>query len=401
MGVFDFITNAFGKKTETRTNNSFVDPSFLSALQGTGIKVTKDNAITFTAVFCAIRIIAESVAQLPIKLYKKDKNGNRTLETEHPLYTLLSLKPNNYQTKFIFFEKILFDILTNGNSFVRLVRNGGARVVAMLPMDANNVVVNFKDDQLFYTNKDSGETYDSTDVLHFRGITSDGVMGLSPIDIGRGSISWGLALETYGSTFFGSGAKLSGVLQSDRALSSEAIERLKNSFERNYTSVSNSNKTLILEEGLKFSPISISNEQAQFLASRAFSINEIARLFNLPPYMLKELSKSSFNNIEVQAAEYVRYTLLPYLKNIENELNIKLFKPSEYGKMFTEFSTNALMRGSAKDRSEFYKTMINSGILSVNECRQLENYNNIESGDDHYIPLNMGTLENINLGNND
>ena len=185
------------------------------------------------------------------------------------------------------------------------------------------------------------------------------------------------------------------VLSTDRALSETAIERLKNSFNSSYAKLKSSNSTIILEEGLSFKPISISPEQAQFLASRQFGIEEIARIFNIPPHMLKDLSKSSFNNIEMQSQEYVTYTLMPYLTRIEQEMNLKLFRTNELGKTFVEFNVNGLLRGDVKTRNEAYKTAIQNGYMSINEVRQKENLNSIEGGDQHFIQMNMTTIENI------
>ena len=204
-----------------------------------------------------------------------------------------------------------------------------------------------------------------------------------------------MAVEEFGNTFFKNGAKLSGVLQTDRALSETAIGRLKNSFNNVYAQLTGSNSTVVLEEGLTFKPISISAEQAQFLASRTFSIEEVARIFNIPPHMLKDLSKSSFNNIEMQSQEFVTYTLMPYLTRIEQEMNLKLFRTNEIGKTFVQFNVNGLLRGNTKDRSEFYRTMLNIGAMSINEIRNKENMNKIADGDKHFMQLNMTTIDKI------
>jgi len=179
-----------------------------------------------------------------------------------------------------------------------------------------------------------------------------------------------------------------------------SIERLKTSFQEQYANLNDANKTLILEEGLKFQQVSISNEQAQFLASRDMAIQEIARVYNIPPHMLKDLSKSSFNNIEQQSAEFVRYTIQPYLSILESEMNMKLFKQNEQGKMFTNFDVNGLLRGSPNDRANFYEKMITIGAMTVNEVRDRENMNRVDSGNELYLPKNMDTIEEINKEEN-
>ena len=248
---------------------------------------------------------------------------------------------------------------------------------------------------MYYEDKKKRTIHESDNILHFTGLTTDGVTGLSPITQNMKSIGWSQAIEEYGNTFFKNGAKLSGVLQTDRALSETAIDRLRSSFNNTYSKLTGANQTAILEEGLTFKPINISPEQAQFLASRTFSIEEICRIWNIPPHMLGDLSKSSFNNIEMQSQEFVTYTLMPYLTRIEMELNLKLFRTSEIGKMFVKFNTAGLLRGNIKDRADYYKTAIANGWMSINEVRAKENMNKIQDGDKHVMQLNMTTIEKI------
>ena len=390
MGVIDTIKNVFNpSKDEVRHEQRALNvvPAF-----GSAVTVGSDNALTFTAVWAAIRLLSESVSSLPLGVYT-NSDGDKIVAESNPVYPLLKIRPNNYQSKITFLEKVMMDLLTKGNSYVRIERNRGAIPTALLPLNADDVNIKFIDGVLFY--ETGSDIYDASDVLHFKTITKDGIIGLSPIDQCKNSIGWGMAVEEFGNTFFKNGAKLSGVLQTDRALSETAIGRLKNSFNNVYAQLTGSNSTVVLEEGLTFKPISISAEQAQFLASRTFSIEEVARIFNIPPHMLKDLSKSSFNNIEMQSQEFVTYTLMPYLTRIEQEMNLKLFRTNEIGKTFVEFNVNGLLRGNTKDRSEFYRTMLNIGAMSINEIRNKENMNKIADGDKHFMQLNMTTIDKI------
>ena len=390
MGVIDTIKNVFNpSKDEVRHEQRALNvvPAF-----GSAVSVGSDNALTFTAVWAAIRLLSESVSSLPLGVYSKT-DGDKIIAENNPVYSLLKIRPNNYQSKITFLEKVMMDLLTKGNSYVRIERNRGAIPTALLPLNADDVNIKFIDGVLFY--ETGSNIYDASDILHFKTITRDGIIGLSPIDQCKNSIGWGMAVEEFGNTFFKNGAKLSGVLQTDRALSETAIGRLKNSFNNVYAQLTGANSTVVLEEGLTFKPISISAEQAQFLASRTFSIEEVARIFNIPPHMLKDLSKSSFNNIEMQSQEFVTYTLMPYLTRIEQEMNLKLFRTNEIGKTFVEFNVNGLLRGNVKDRSEFYRTMLNIGAMSINEIRNKENMNKIADGDKHFMQLNMTTIDKI------
>ena len=200
-------------------------------------------------------------------------------------------------------------ICTTGNSYVQIIRNNSGIPTQLICIDPESVTVVVNDNELFYQTENG--VLDSSDILHFKTLTDDGINGISPIDQCLKALNWSISLEEFGSTFFSNGAKPSSILQTDRALSDTALQRLKSSFNNNYGKLKNSNSTIVLEEGLTFKPISISPEQAQFLSSRQFSIEEVARIFNVPPHMLKDLSKSSFNNIEMQSQEFVTYTLMP------------------------------------------------------------------------------------------
>ena len=388
MTLLERITNVFippkTQKRDLSLNTIFPDANVFDT----------DKALTLTAVWCAIRLLAESVSSLPISVYTKQANGDKLEDTKSPIYKLVKFKPNYYQNKITFFEFIMLSICTEGNSYVQIVRNNSGTPVQLICLDPSSVTVVVNNNELFYQ-VDGGSVLDSSDMLHFKTITDDGVTGLSPIDQCAKALNWGVSLEEFGSTFFSNGAKPSSILQTDRALSDTALQRLKTSFNNNYSKLKNSNSTIVLEEGLTFKPISISPEQAQFLSSRQFSIEEVARIFNCPPHMLKDLSKSSFNNIEMQSQEFVTYTLMPYITRIEQEMNLKLFRTNELGKTFVEFNVNGLLRGDVKSRTEAYKTAITNGYMSINEVRQKENLNSINGGDKHFMQLNMTTIDKI------
>ena len=388
LTLLERITNVFipakTQKRDLSLNTIFPDANVFDT----------DKALTLTAVWCAIRLLAESVSSLPISVFTKQANGDKLEDTKSPIYNLVKFKPNYYQNKITFFEFIMLSICTEGNSYVQIVRNNSGTPVQLICLDPSNVTVVVNNNELFYQ-VDGGAVLDSSDMLHFKTITDDGVTGLSPIDQCAKALNWGVSLEEFGSTFFSNGAKPSSILQTDRALSDTALQRLKTSFNSNYGKLKNSNSTIVLEEGLTFKPISISPEQAQFLSSRQFSIEEVARIFNVPPHMLKDLSKSSFNNIEMQSQEFVTYTLMPYITRIEEEMNLKLFRTNELGKTFVEFNVNGLLRGDVKSRTEAYKTAITNGYMSINEVRQKENMNSIEGGDKHFMQMNMTTIDKV------
>lgn len=390
MGLIESIKSVFNpiKKDQRHEQRQLnVVPAY-----GGAVVVDSDKALTFTAVWSAIKLLSEAVSSLPMGVFTDD-DGNKYPDTSNPLYNIIKYKPNNYQSRSTFIEKIMMDILTNGNSYVFIERNGAGKVTQLLPLNFDDVTITTKDGYLFYETKNG--FFDSSDILHFKTLSQDGIVGLSPIDQCKNAIGWGMAVEEFGNTFFKNGAKLSGVLQTDRALSETAIDRLRNSFNNVYSSLSGANQTAILEEGLTFKPVSINPDQAQFLSSRTFSIEEVGRIFRVAPHLLYDLSKSSFNNVEMQSQEFLTFSLLPYLVKIEQEMNLKLFTSNELGKTFIEFNVNGLLRGNVKDRSDYYRTMINIGAMSINEVRRKENMNKIEDGDKHFMQMNMTTIEKI------
>ncbi len=362
---------------------------------GSGISVDKNIALTFTAVWSAVRLLSESISILPVNVYERQPNGDKTLASKNAVYNLVHNEPNYYMSSVAFFEKIMMDLCLSGNSYVQIVRNGGGTPQELLPLNAQDINVKINNGQIFYHNRSSDIVLDDYDILHFKGVSQDGIIGLSPITQNANAIGWGIALEEYGSKYFTNSAKLSGVLETDRALSESAISRLRDSFSNTYNQLQNAQSTAILEEGLTFKPITISPEQSQFLASRIFSITEIARMFNIPTFMLQEHSKSSFNNIESLSQSYVTYTLMPYIRRMESEMNRKLFKKNEKGKLFVEWNVNGLLRGNIKDRTDAYKTGINNGYLTINEIRRKENLNSVADGDELYLPLNITKIQNL------
>ena len=273
MGLLDRLRAIF---TRTEKRDGFYEAMSQNFRSNTaGVVVTDESAFNFTAVWAAIRILSESVAQLPLSVYESDKLGNKKQAYNHKIFNLLHRKPNINMTTYTFIQKCMIDLLTRGNSFVFINRGRGGVPVELLPLDVKKVRLVENEGAIYYE-LDGGGIVDSYDILHFKVMSKDGLIGMSPVDVGSQAIGYGLALERYGNSFFSNGAKVSGVLSTDRHLSDEAITRLRTSFNENYTAINDANKTMVLEEGLKFQQISLSNEASQFLKSREFSITEVA-----------------------------------------------------------------------------------------------------------------------------
>ncbi|HCT4931298.1 TPA: phage portal protein [Morganella morganii] len=358
-----------------------------------GRRVSPQLAMQLTAVFSCVRVLAESVGMLPCSLYEQLDRGNRRAVRER-LNKLLSTKPNNYMTPQEFWELLIACLCLRGNFYAYKVKALG-EVVELLPLDPSSVTpkLNSKWEPEYQVTFPDGkrDTLTQDDIWHVRIFTLDGLTGLSPIAYAKQAVGLGLATEEHGSRLFGNGAVTSGVLQTDQYLKDDAYERLKTDFENRHQGLANAHKPMILEMGLKWQQISMTSEDAQFLETRKFQLEEICRIFRVPLHMIQNTDRATFNNIENLGIGFINYSLVPYLTRIEQRINVGLVKPSKQGVFYAKFNTGALLRGDMKSRFDAYATGINWGIYSPNECRELEELNPRDGGDIWLTPMNMTT----------
>lgn len=358
-----------------------------------GRRVSPQLAMQLTAVFSCVRVLAESVGMLPCSLYEQLDRGNRRAVRER-LSKLLSTKPNNYMTPQEFWELLIACLCLRGNFYAYKVKALG-EVVELLPLDPSSVTpkLNSKWEPEYQVTFPDGkrDTLTQDDIWHVRIFTLDGLTGLSPIAYAKQAVGLGLATEEHGSRLFGNGAVTSGVLQTDQYLKDDAYERLKTDFENRHQGLANAHKPMILEMGLKWQQISMTSEDAQFLETRKFQLEEICRVFRVPLHMIQNTDRATFNNIENLGIGFINYSLVPYLTRIEQRINVGLVKPSKQGVFYAKFNTGALLRGDMKSRFDAYATGINWGIHSPNECRELEELNPRDGGDIWLTPMNMTT----------
>ena len=374
-----------------------------------------------TAVYCCVRILSEAVASLPLQFYRYTDDGGKEKAVEHPLYFLLHDEPNPEMTSFIFRETLMTHLLLYGNAYSQIIRNGKGEVVALYPLMPDRMAVDRDGHgRLYYeyTVYDSDDVAgrkgtDKTgktvrlkpyDVLHIPGLGFDGLVGYSPIAMAKNAIGLAIATEEYGSKFFANGAAPSGVLEHPGTIKDPS--RVRESWQNTFGGSGNANKVAVLEEGMKYTPISISPEQAQFLETRKFQIDEIARIFRVPPHMIGDLEKSSFNNIEQQSLEFVKYTLDPWVSRWEQAMVRALLTPEEKRKYFFKFNVDGLLRGDYQSRMNGYATARQNGWMSANDIRELENLDRIpaeQGGDLYLINGNMTKLEDAGIfaGGND
>lgn len=371
--------------------------SFLFGRTTSGKPVNERTAMQTTAVYACVRILAEAVASLPLHVYEYQDDGGKKLVYDHPLYYLLHDEPNPEMTSFVFRETLMSHLLIWGNAYAQIIRDGAGRVLGLYPLLPDKMEVQ-RDDKgnIYYVysrNSDENPMFQeygniklkAEDVLHIPGLGFDGLIGYSPIAMAKNAVGMTLACEEYGASFFANGANPGGVLEHPGVLKDPS--KVRESWNSVYRGVSNAHKIAVLEEGMKYQQIGIPPEEAQFLETRKFQINEIARLYRIPPHMVGDLDKSSFSNIEQQSLEFVKYTLDPWVIRWEQSLQRSLLLPGEKGKYFIKLNVDGLLRGDYQSRMNGYAVGRQNGWFSANDIREMENMNPIpdEEGGNLYL----------------
>lgn len=371
--------------------------SFLFGRTTSGKPVNERTAMQTTAVYACVRILAEAVASLPLHVYEYQDDGGKKLVHDHPLYYLLHDEPNPEMTSFVFRETLMSHLLIWGNAYAQIIRDGAGRVLGLYPLLPDKMEVQ-RDDKgnIYYVysrNSDENPMFKeygniklkAEDVLHIPGLGFDGLIGYSPIAMAKNAVGMTLACEEYGASFFANGANPGGVLEHPGILKDPS--KVRESWNSVYRGVSNAHKIAVLEEGMKYQQIGIPPEEAQFLETRKFQINEIARLYRIPPHMVGDLDKSSFSNIEQQSLEFVKYTLDPWVIRWEQSLQRSLLLPGEKGKYFIKLNVDGLLRGDYQSRMNGYAVGRQNGWFSANDIREMENMNPIpdEEGGNLYL----------------
>jgi HK97 family phage portal protein len=383
--------------------------SFFLGNSTSGKRVNERSAMQMTAVYSCVRILSEAVAGLPLQFFKYNESGGKEKAVDHPLYFLLHDEPNPEMTSFIFRETLMTHLLLWGNAYSQIIRNGKGEIIALYPLMPDRMKVDRDEHgQLFYeymvTSEDAHTMKNSTvklqphDVLHISGLGFDGLVGYSPIAMAKNAIGMAIACEEYGAKFFANGASPSGVLEHPGTLKDPA--KIRESWQATFGGSSNANKVAVLEEGMKYAPISISPNEAQFLETRKFQIDEIARIFRVPPHMVGDLEKSSFSNIEQQSLEFVKYTLDPWVARWEQAMVRALLTAEEKKKYFFKFNVDGLLRGDYQSRMTGYATARQNGWMSANDIRELENLDLIpeeDGGDLYLINGNMTKLADAGI----
>jgi len=392
------LTGLFRPRDKPQNSLNSNRYSFFFGGTTSGKPVNENSAMQMTAVYSCVRILSETLAGLPLHVYRySDDSGGKEKDLSHPLYRLLHDEPNPEMTSFVFRETLMGHLLLWGNAYAQVIRNARGEVVSLYPLMPNRMTVDRdKNGSLYYMYQRSDGDAPSlckssqvilapSDVLHIPGLGFDGLVGYSPIAMAKNAIGLAIATEEYGAKFFANGAAPGGVLEHPGTIKDP--QKVKESWNSAYQGSSNAHRVAVLEEGMKYQSIGVSPEQAQFLETRKFQINEIARIFRVPPHMVGDLEKSSFSNIEQQSLEFVKYTLDPWVIRWEQSMYRVLLSESEKKDHFIKFNVDGLLRGDYQSRMNGYATARQNGWMSANDIRELENLNRIpaEQGGDLFL----------------
>ena len=372
---------------------------FFFGSTSSGKTVNERTSMQTSAVYACVRVLAEAIASLPLHTYRYTENGKEKA-VDHSLYYLLHSEPNPEMTSFVFRETLMGHLLIWGNAYAQIIRDGRGKVIALYPLLPDKMIVDRTEKgEIYYIYNKDGIEYPlrGDEVLHIPGLGFDGLVGYSPIAMAKNAIGMAIATEEYGAKFFANGASPGGVLEHPGIVKDPA--RIRESWNAVYQGTGNAHRVAVLEEGMKFQSIGIPPEQAQFLETRKFQLNEIARIFRIPPHMVGDLDKSSFSNIEQQSLEFVMYTLDPWVVRWEQAIQRSLFSSTEKKEYFAKFNVNGLLRGDYQSRMQGYAVGRQNGWLSADDIRELEDMNKLPegSGGDKYL-VNGNMVDITNAG---
>ena len=371
-----------------RLNGSLIfgTPTFTKA----GQHITPDSAVTLAAYFACMRVIAEDLAKMPLHLFRRTATG-KDRAIGDPRFEILHSYPGETLTKQVWVETQTSWAEGWGNGVARILTNAMGQLVGFEPIHPCHL--RFEKDrtngQLVYIvnhGRPNEVRLSADEVIHVRGL-GETQIGFPISAVARESLGLGMSQQQFAASFFGNGSRPSGVITHPNKPTPEAVANIRDSWNRNQSGIENSNKVAIMAEGMDWKPISIPMNEAQFLESREFQVEEVARWFRVPPHKIQHLQRSTFSNIESQNIEYVVDTLQPWVRRWENELNLKLFRGTDF---FVEFEMDGLLRGDSRGRAQFYTRMFGIGSITQNEIRRRENLPDIgDAGDVTYVPANM------------
>ncbi|MES9985632.1 MAG: phage portal protein [Candidatus Thiodiazotropha sp. 6PLUC6] len=380
---------------------TLTDLSLLTPMADTLAGINQYSALQSSAVYACIRILSETLAQLPLVIRRRTADGSE-LARSHPMYAIIGATPNPWMTSFTWRNTSQGHCVSWGNGYSYIIRNQKGEPRAILPLLPDRTYPQVTDNRLSYWTQVGDQTVEAApqDVIHIQALGHDGLVGMSPIALQREAIGLNQAAQSFGAKLFANGSLLSGVLthpgrlrrKADKPDDPSPVERLRRQWRELYSGLENAGQVAVLEEGMNFQSIGIPPEDAQFLQTRKFQVADICRIFNVPAHLVNDLDRATFNNISELSISFLRYTMTPWIVRWEQELNRKLFPGSDT--YYVKFNMAGLLRGTLAERADYYKTAIEYGWLSRNEVREMEDLNQVDGLDEYLQPLNMGSGQN-------
>jgi HK97 family phage portal protein len=389
QGILSRLRTAFS--TPQQEEKRSFDPSLFFPWTPTrsGVIISEDGAMAVSAVYACVHKIASTIASLNVELFRRE-GGIKERVMDHPAYYVCSNEPNAYYTAFQFWQYIVSDALLHGAGYALIERDQNGRPKSLNLMAPTQVKATQLNGRRIYIDERTDEPMYNEDILAI-----EAFRGISPIREHIENIGLAYAAQSYGSSFFGSGGNMSGVLMTDKILSEEQYRRLSTTWDQKYHGLNSAHATAILEAGLKYERVGIPPETAQALETRRYQVEEICRIFNVPPSLVQMSTDVKYSNQEQQDLFFAKHTISPWLTNIEQELNRKLLLPAEKKEHFFKFDILGLMRGDMAARANYYHTLLSDGVLSINEVRGLEDRNSIPGGDLNLVQVNQIPLESM------
>lgn len=361
-----------------------------------GAKVNQETALTFSAVWACVRILSNSVAMPPVGVYRKDASGNREPFSKHPNHLLLAKEPNPVMGSFTWRQVMTAHAVLKGNGYSIIHRNGSYRPHSLeLIQDPDDVDPFMYDGKLFYKVQGIDKPYMADDIFHIKGLGFDGIKGKSVIAVARESIGSALAMQEYGGRVFKDGGSKRIALTHPKKLDTTSQDAIRDSWNSTYSGLNKSQKIAILDLGLDVKEIGMNPEDAQFIMAREFSVNDVARFFGLIMDLLATDKSPTYGSSEQRAIDFIKYTMMPWYRTWEEEMDRKLFRSDEKLNIYTKFNVDALLRGDQTARAQYYKDMFYIGALNRDEIRSLEEKNKINDGDKYYLQTNMTPADQL------
>ena len=395
MGIFDI----FKRKPQQEVNMSKEERSLAIALGYNSLgNFTTTQSMRLSAVYAATNMISNSCALLPMKIITEE--GGRKKEIQHPLSKVLNLKPNSRYNHFNFMKLLIESVILKGNGYAYIVRDENLNVKSLELIDADFVTpIVQPDGSVKYIVNGMSQAVDAINMIHLYQHCDNQMRGISTIKYADLTLNGANAAESHSSSFFQKGAGLMGILKASAPLTNDQKRQVAESWRMSITNTQNGG-VAILPQGLDFQSISVSPEDAQLLETRKYNVIEIARFFNISPIKLFDLSNVSYSSLEQTNLSYLQDTILPFTQLMEDEFNLKLFKPSEVGKIMVDFDYSVLVQTDKTTEAEYYTKLLTNGVLSINDVRSKLGYEpSDETGsNNHWIQISYATIENVASG---